>query len=602
MAEKFISDRNLRFLLYEVNDVESLLKYPRFADHSREVFDMILDTAMRMGKDLFKPLFEEMDRQAPEYVNGEVKVHPKVREILRAAGDGGWIASTFPYDLGGQQLPFTIGVMLPTAIFGAANYSAAVYHGLTHGAAGLIASYGTQEMKDTYLPKMIAGEWQGTMALTEPQAGSSLTDLTTTATPTDQGYYKIKGQKLFISAGDHDGADNVIHLALVRLKDAPAGIKGISLFIIPKKRLKADGSLEPNDVNCAGIYHKLGYRGSPITQLAFGENDDCRGWLVGEANKGLAYMFQMMNGARIDVGLAAAVISSAAYYASLEYAKERPQGRRLTSKDPLSPQIPIIEHADIRRMLLFQKAVVEGSLSLLFQCGIYEDLEHVTEGEERENYNLLLELLTPVAKTYPSEMGILSCSAGLQILGGYGFCEEFPLEQLYRDVRIHPIHEGTTGIQGMDLLGRKMMMKKGKAAQLYLAEVRKAIKDARGDEELKPFADKLTEAVALLEKVTMHQFGVAAKEGPEMFLADATVYLEFFGIIAIAWQWLRQAAVAKKALSGRPGEADMNFYQGKLAAFRYFFGYELPKIQGLSDRLLNSDGLTVKMKNDYFED
>jgi len=602
MAEKFISDRNLRFLLYEVNNVESLLKYPRFADHSREVFDMILDTAMRMGKDLFKPLFEEMDRKAPEYVNGEVKVHPKVREILRAAGDGGWIASTFPYDLGGQQLPFTIGVMLPTAIFGAANYSAAVYHGLTHGAAGLIASYGTQEMKDAYLPKMIAGEWQGTMALTEPQAGSSLTDLTTTATPTDQDYYKIKGQKLFISAGDHDGADNVIHLALVRLKDAPAGIKGISLFIIPKQRLKDDGSLEPNDVNCAGIYHKLGYRGSPITQLAFGENDDCRGWLVGEANKGLAYMFQMMNGARIDVGLAAAVISSAAYYASLEYAKERPQGRRLTSKDPLSPQIPIIEHADIRRMLLFQKAVVEGSLSLLFQCGIYEDLEHVTEGEERENYNLLLELLTPVAKTYPSEMGILSCSAGLQILGGYGFCEEFPLEQLYRDVRIHPIHEGTTGIQGMDLLGRKMMMKKGKAAQLYLAEVRKAIKDAQGDEELKPFADKLTEAVALLEKVTMHQFGVAAKEGPEMFLADATVYLEFFGIIAIAWQWLRQAAVAKKALSHVPGEADTNFYQGKLAAFRYFFGYELPKIQGLSDRLLNSDGLTVKMKNEYFED
>ena len=602
MAEKFISERNLRFLLYELNDIEALLKYPYFADHSREVFDMLLDTAMRMGKELFKPLFEEMDRKAPEYVGGEVRVHPRVREIMRAAGEGGWIAATFPYDLGGQQLPFTVGIMLPTAIFGAANYSAAVYHGLTHGAAGLIASYGTQEMKDTYLPKMTAGEWQGTMALTEPQAGSSLTDLTTTATPTDQGYYKIKGQKLFISAGDHDGADNVIHLALVRIKDAPPGIKGISLFIVPKKRIREDGSLEPNDLNCAGIYHKLGYRGAPITQLAFGENDDCRGWLVGEANKGLAYMFQMMNGARIDVGLGATAISSAAYYASLEYAKERPQGRKLTSKDPLSPQIPIIEHADIRRMLLFQKAVVEGSLALLFQCGIYEDLEHVTEGEERENYNLLLELLTPVAKTYPSEMGILSCSAGLQILGGYGFCEEFPLEQLYRDVRIHPIHEGTTGIQGMDLLGRKMTMKKGKAAQLYLAEVRKAIKDARGDEELKPFADKLTEAVALLEKVTMHQFGVAAKEGPEMFLADATVYLEFFGIIAIAWQWLRQATVAQRALAGGPGEADTNFYQGKLAAFRYFFGYELPKIQGLSDRLLNQDGLTVKMKNEYFED
>lgn len=602
MAEKFISERNLKFLLYELNDIETLLQYPYFADHSKEVFDMLLDTAMRMGKELFKPLFEEMDRKAPEYVGGEVRVHPKVREIMRAAGEGGWIAATFPYDLGGQQLPFTVGIMLPTAIFGSANYSASVYHGLTHGAAGLIASYGTQEMKDAYLPKMIAGEWQGTMALTEPQAGSSLTDLTTTATPTDQGYYKIKGQKLFISAGDHDGADNVIHLALVRIKDAPPGVKGISLFIVPKKRIKVDGSLESNDLNCAGIYHKLGYRGAPITQLAFGENDDCRGWLVGEANKGLAYMFQMMNGARIDVGLGATAISSAAYYASLEYAKERPQGRKLTSKDPLSPQIPIIEHADIRRMLLFQKAVVEGSMALLFQCGIYEDLEHVTEGEERENYNLLLELLTPVAKTYPSEMGILSCSAGLQILGGYGFCEEFPLEQLYRDVRIHPIHEGTTGIQGMDLLGRKMTMKKGKASLLYLAEVRKAIKEAEADEELKPFAEKLAASVALLEKVTIHQFGIAAKEGPEVFLADATLYLEFFGIIAIAWQWLRQATAAKKALAKGPGESDTNFYQGKLAAFRYFFGYELPKIQGLSDRLLNNDGLTVKMKNEYFED
>lgn len=602
MAEKFISDRNLRFLLYEVNDVESLLKYPRFADHSKEVFDMILDTAMRMSKEMFKPLFEEMDRQAPVYVNGEVKVHPKVREIMRAAGDGGWIASVFPYEVGGQQLPYTIGVMLPTAIFGAANYSAAVYQGLTHGAAGLIVSYGTQEMKDTYLPKMLAGEWQGTMALTEPQAGSSLADLTTTATPTDKGYYLINGQKLFISAGDHDGCDNVIHLALARLKDAPPGIRGISLFIIPKKRIKEDGSLEPNDVNCAGIYHKLGYRGSPITQLAFGENNDCRGWLVGEANKGLAYMFQMMNGARIDVGLAAAAISSAAYYASLEYAKERPQGRKLSAKDPLAPPVPIIEHPDIKRMLLFQKAMVEGSLALLFQCGIYEDLDHVTEGEEHENYNLLLELLTPVAKTYPSEMGILSCSAGLQILGGYGFCEEFPLEQLYRDVRIHPIHEGTTGIQGQDLLGRKMRIKNGKAGQLYLAEVRKAITEAQEIPQLKPFAGKLTEAVSLLEKVTARQFEAAATEGPEMFLSDATVYLEFFSIIAIAWQWLRQATSAVKALSKNPDEADTNFYQGKLAAFRYFFGYELPKIEGLSQRLFNNDGLTVTMKNEYFED
>jgi alkylation response protein AidB-like acyl-CoA dehydrogenase len=270
MAEKFISDRNLKFLLYELNDTEALLKYPRFADHSREVFDMAMETAMKMGKDLFKPSFTEMDRNQPEYVDGKVKVHPAVKNIMRECGAGGWIAATFNCEQSGQQLPHTIGMLVPAAIFAAANYSGSVFHGLTCGAAGLIASYCDQKTQDTYLPKMLAGEWQGTMALTEPQAGSSLTDLTTTATPTNQGYYKMKGQKIFISAGDHDSADNIIHLALGRIKDAPPGIKGISLFIIPKKRIEADGSLVFNDVNCAGIYHKLGYRGAPITQLVFG--------------------------------------------------------------------------------------------------------------------------------------------------------------------------------------------------------------------------------------------------------------------------------------------------------------------------------------------
>lgn len=603
MAEKFISDRNLKFLLYEVFDAESLLKYPRYADHSREVFDMVMDTAMKMGKDLFKPIFSEMDKKPPEYVKGEVKVHPAVRNIMRECGAGGWIGSTFDCEHGGQQLPEMVGMTIPAAIFGAANYSAAVFHGLTTGAASLIASFGTQEMKDMYLPKMMSGEWQGTMALTEPQAGSSLSDLTMSAEPTDKGYYKIKGQKIFISAGDHDGADNVIHLVLVRIKDAPAGVKGISLFVVPKLRIETGGKLMFNDVNCAGIYHKLGYRGSPITQLAFGENDDCRGWLVGEANKGLFYMFQMMNGARIDVGLGAACISSAAYYASLEYAKERPQGRKLSSKDPLSPQVPIIEHPDVKRMLLFQKAIIEGSLSLLMQCSRYHDMEKITEGEEHEKYNLLLELLTPVAKTYPSEMGILSCSQAIQILGGYGYCDEFPVEQYYRDVRIHTIHEGTTGIQGLDLLGRKMMMKKGKAGQLYLAEVRDAIKGAQADAELKPYAEALEKALQKLEKVTAHLFGIAAKGNPELFLADATLYLEFFGIIAIAWQWLLQATVANKALKGgKLTQKDLNFYNGKIYACRCFFGYELPKIEGLATRLSSGDGLTVDIKNEFFEE
>lgn len=601
MAEKFISERNLKFLMYEVYKVEDLLKYPRYADHSREVFDMLLDTAMKMGKTLFNPIFSEMDKKAPEYVNGEVKVHPAVRTIMRECGTGGWYSAVSDYEAGGQQLPFIIGSALPTAIFTAANYSVSVYGGLTTKAGHLIEHNCTKEIQDLYLPKMYGGEWQGTMALTEAQAGSSLADIACTALPTDQGYYLLKGQKLFISCGDHDGVDNVIHLLLAKIKGAPAGVKGISMFIVPKKRIEPDGRLVPNDVNCAGIYHKLGYRGSPITQLSFGESEDCRAWLVGEPNRGLFYMFEMMNGSRISVGAGATGIASAAYYASLEYATERLQGRKLSSKDPLGPQVPIFEHPDVKRMLLFQKAVVEGSLSLLMQCGYLRDMEFVLEREEKEKASLLLDILIPVAKTYPSEMGILSVSAGLQCLGGYGYCDEFPLEQHFRDSRIHPIHEGTTGIQGIDLLGRKISMKKGKALQVYLAEVKKAIDAGKAFPETAGFAGELEKAVVTLKRVTKHLLDVSAKGDPEMFLADATLYLEFFGYITIAWQWLRQGTIAQNALNAKPSGDDINFYMGKIFTIRYFFGYELPKIEGLAKRLENGDDTTIQVKREYME-
>ncbi len=601
MAEKFVSDKNLKFLLHEVFDVSQLTQYPYYADHSRDVFDMVLDTALKMGEDLFNPYFEEMDRLPVELVDGRVKVHPHVRTIMRECGAGGWIGAEFPYEVGGQQLPLTIN-LLAEFIFCAANFSASVFSSLTTGAAGLIQSFGTDEMKEKYLPKMMAGEWQGTMALTEPQAGSSLSDIATTAEPTDEGYYKVKGQKIFISAADHDGADNFVHLLLGKIKGAPAGVKGISLFVVPRERYTADGGLEFNDVHSAGIYHKMGYRGSPIVQLSLGEENDCRGWLVGEPNRGLSYMFQMMNGARIGVGLEASGVASAAYYASLQYTKERLQGRKLSQKDPLTPQVPIIEHSDIRRLLLLQRAIVEGSISLLTQCAIYHDLEHVTEGEEKEKYNLLLELLTPVAKTYPSEMGILSTSAGLQCLGGYGYCEEFPLEQHYRDVRIHPIHEGSTGVQGQDLLGRKMMMKKGKAAQLYADEVMKTIAEAEALEPLQKYAQALKEAMGTQQEVTRHMMDIAANKGPDYFLADATVYLEFFGYIAIAWQWLKQAIIAQKALDGGASPENVDFYQGKLVTMRYHFGYELPKIKGLATVLTEADGLTVDIAENSFNE
>jgi len=601
MAEKFVSERNLRFMLYEVFDVESLTQYPHFHEHSREIFDLVLETALKIGRDLLHPNYQEMDKNPPELINGMVRVHPMVRDFMKECGEGGWIAASAPFDLGGQQLPLMISAA-SRFIFSAANYSASVYPSLSTGAAHLIEAFGSQEMIETYIPRMFSGEWQGTMALTEPQAGSSLADITTLAEPTDQDYYKIRGQKIFISAADHDGVENVIHLMLAKIKGAPPGVKGISLFVVPKKRIQENGELAPNDVNVAGIFHKLGYRGSPITQLSLGEGDGCRGYLVGETHKGLSYMFQMMNEERIDVGMGAAAIASAAYYAALEYTKERPQGRRLSAKDPALPPVPIIEHPDVKRMLLFQRAIVEGSLSILIQCAKYADMIRVSDGEEKERYALLLDLLTPVAKTYPSEMGLVSVSQGLQCLGGYGYCDEFPLEQLFRDARIHPIHEGTTGIQGLDLLGRKVLIKDGKAMELYLEEVKKTIQAGQKVPALGLYAQKLGEVLEKLQEVTSHLVRLALKGNVELFLADATLYLEFFGIITVAWQWLLQALPIQEALEGDLSDREALFYQGKFYAFRYYFHYELPKIGGLAERLLDSDGLTVEMKEAFFAD
>jgi len=601
VASKFVSERNIKFLLYEVFDVESLTKYAYYSRHNRKLFDMVLKAALKLGKDMLFPIFEEMDRKPPELVNGEVKVHPAVGSIMKEFGEGGWISSRVPFDQDGEQLPSLVADICEF-IFAAANYSANAYPGLTVGASHLIESFGSRELYDTYVPKMRAGEWQGTMALTEPEAGSSLADITTMAEPTADGYYRVKGQKIFISAGDHDGVENVVHLMLAKIEGAPAGVKGISLFVVPKKRLDGQGNLVANDVVASGVYHKLGYRGCPIVQLSIGDKNDCRGWLVGEPHSGLKYMFQMMNEARIGVGMGAAAMATAAYYAALEYSKTRRQGRKLSQKDPSLPPVPIIEHADIKRMLLFQRAVIEGAQSLLMQCSKYVDFQKVLEGEDREKYDLLLEILTPVAKSYPSEMGIQAISQGLQCLGGSGYCDDYPLEQYFRDCRIHPIHEGTTGIQGMDLLGRKVIMKNGRALLLFAGELQEAIKTAREYKELEKFAGELNQALAKLQEVTRHLISIAQQQGPEAFLADATLYLEFFGIITVAWQWLLQGIAVQKALAAGAGKKDLNFYAGKMFTLRYFFGYELPKILGLAIRLTNDDRVTVEMQTEYFSD
>jgi len=595
MTGKFYSKDNLKFLLHEVFPIADLCKREIFKEHSPESLDMILDAADSISTNQLRPILVEMDTRPPYLENGKIKVHPKMKELMKTFGEDGWISMAAPKHFGGQQVPFTV-LQASGFIMGAANYSTMAFPFLTTGAAHLIESFATPELQQTYIPKMFSGEWQGTMALTEPGAGSSLSDIVSTAVPTGNGYYLVKGQKIFISCGDHDACDNVVHLMLARIEGAPAGTKGISLFIVPQKRPDGNGGLIFNDVNTAGVFHKMGYHGAPIAHLMMGEANDCHGFLVGEPHKGLSYMFQMMNEARIGVGCNATSIASAGYYNSLEYANVRTQGRKITEKDPLKPQIPIIEHADVKRMLLFQKAVVEGSLSLVFEATTCLDNYHTLEGEEKEKNFLILELLTPIVKSYPAEMSILTTSAALQCFGGYGYTKEFMAELFFRETRIHTLHEGTTAIHGMDLLGRKMMMNNGKATILLMQQIMQDIETAQKYDSLRVYGNTLAQKIMKLQEVTMHLITVAQSQGPEVYLSDATLFLELFGILAIGWQWIKQGIKVEELKASDTKTYSAEFLQSKQYALQYFFEYEIPKTEGLITRLKSENHVTAVAK------
>lgn len=599
MAKKYINVRNLKFILHEFLDLEKINSLDKFQDYDAEAYDMALDAAKDLADTYLHPIYTEMDKKKAYYneEDGEVKVHPGLKKAIDAIGASGWIGAYADYEKGGQQMPLTL-FNAGRLIMHAANANATGYTLLTDGASNLIRSFANSDLHDYYVPKMMSGEWQGTMALTEPQAGSSLSDVKTSATPNEDDSYNIKGQKIYISGGDYETATNVIHLTLARIDGAPAGTKGISLFVVPKYRAEGNDFVR-NDVTTAGLFGKMGQKGYVAAHLMYGESDDCKGYLVGEPHRGLRYMFQMMNEARIGTGAMAAGMISAAYYASLQYANERAQGRHPSNKDVHQPQVLIIEHADVRRMLLFQKAILEGSIALVQLCAYYADLAENATGEEQENAHLLLELLTPVVKSYPSEWGNLAVSAGLQVLGGAGYTDDFPLEQYYRDIRINAIYEGTTAIHGMDILGRKVTMAKGKPLQLILREIKTTITEASAIDALKPHATKMEEAAKSMHRTTMHLIDVAMKNRPEVFLADATLYLEYFGIVTVAWLWLKQGLIAQRAIDKGAQANDLLFYQGKVHTMRYYFEYELPKIQALQERLLSADNLTLDINTDY---
>lgn len=591
----FFSRKDLHFQLFENLNCLQLTEIPFFSDHNEETFKLVLDAAEQIAEKSLYPLLTEMDRKEPQLINGKIHIHPGMRPIVKKFGSDGWINATFPYQDGGQQLPWTIHIAAGF-ILQASNYSASVFPFLTTGAANLIRNFGSQELIDRFTPNMYSGDWQGTMALTEPDAGSSLSDLSTIAFPTDNpGVFKIQGQKIYISCGDHDACENIIHLMLARIQGAPAGTKGISLFIVPQKRVP---DLQPNDVLTQGLYHKMGYKGAPIAHLMIGSEDGCEGFLLGEANLGLKYMFQMMNEARLGVGMNGVAIATAAYHASLAYAKERPQGRKISEKDITKPQIPIIEHADVKRMLLFQKSVTEGGLALVQYCAILSDqANHESDENRKKEIENLLDLLTPIAKSYPSEMGVHSTSAAVQVLGGAGYTTDFPVEQYYREARIHPIHEGTTGIHGLDILGRKLLINNGLGWTLWMQEIDKSIQELTrysGLDDLRLSFENQYTIAKDVAKVCIEK----SKEGPEIFLADATLFLEMCGYLAIGWMWINQANVSSEKLVLEGG--DRNFYLGKIETARYFIEYELVKITSLSERLSSNSYPTIKMKKEWF--
>ncbi len=599
MAKEYINIRNLKFMLHEVLDLSVLNSLPKFQDYDAEAYDMALDAVKDISDTHLFPIFTEMDKKKAYYdeEEGVVKVHPGLHKAIKVLGEGGWIGAYADYDMGGQQMP---NLLLNSGrlIMHAANANASAYTLLTDGASNLIRAFATKELHDAYVPKMMSGDWQGTMCLTEPQAGSSLSDVTTSATPNEDGSFNIKGQKIYISGGDYETTENIIHLTLARIDGAPAGTKGISLFVVPKYRKEAE-KFVGNDVVTAGLFGKMGQKGYVAAHLMMGESEDCKGYLVGKPHNGLRYMFQMMNEARIGTGAMAAGTVSAAYHASLQYANERPQGRHPSNKDNTKPQVLIIEHADVRRMLLFQKAIGEGSIALVQLCSLYSDIAENAEGETKENAHLMLELLTPVVKSFPSEWGNIAVSAGMQVLGGAGYTDDFPLEQYYRDIRVNAIYEGTTTIHGMDILGRKVMLHNGKALKLMLKEMKQTMAEAQSVEELKPYAAKLEEGAKTLHGTTLHLIDVATKNRPEVFLSDATLYLEFFGIVLVSWLWLKQGVVAQKAIANKAMGDDYLFYQGKVHTMKYYFEYELPKIQALRDRLISEDRLTVDIESAF---
>ncbi|MBC8998355.1 acyl-CoA dehydrogenase [Pseudomonas sp. N40(2020)] len=600
MSETLLSSRNLAFELYEVLDAEGLTRRERFAEHNRETFDAAIGTARSIAEKYFAPHNRKGDENEPRYEDGKAILIPEVKPAVDAFLEAGFLNAARSFDAGGMQLP-TLLSQACFAHFQSANAASTSYPFLTMGAANLIESFGTDEQKQRFLQPMIDGRFFGTMALTEPHAGSSLSDIRTRAEPASDGTYRLKGNKIFISGGDHPLSENIVHMVLAKLPDAPPGVKGISLFIVPKFLVNEDGSLgERNDVLLAGLFHKMGWRGTTSTALNFGDNGECVGYLVGKPHHGLSYMFQMMNEARIGVGMGAVMLGYAGYLYSLEYARERPQGRVPDSKDPSTAPVAIIQHADVRRMLLTQKSYVEGAFDLgLYAARLFDDTTTLETEAERKQAHELLDLLTPIVKSWPSEFCLKANELAIQILGGHGYTREYPVEQYYRDNRLNPIHEGTHGIQSLDLLGRKLAQNGGAGLKQLVRLIADSAERATAYESLTALREPLEKLVARLQVVTLGLLTDLAQGKVNSSLANSALYLKVFGHTVIGWRWLEQAIRAEEGLA-KGNAADADFYKGKLQAARYFLTWEVPGCHHELALLEARDETCLAMQDEWF--
>jgi len=602
MAQVIADRRDVDFVLHEQLNVGALSEDDRFAEFNRKTVDLIINEARNLAVKEILPTFKDGDEQGCRFENGQVFVPESFKRAYDLFVEGEWLAMPEDPEYGGQGMPRTVALAAGD-YFNGANYAFMMYPGLTHGAALLVEAFGTERQKRLFLKNMFSGKWSGTMLLTEPEAGSDVGNLSTTAVKNEDGTYSITGNKIFISAGEHDMVENIVHPVLARIEGAPAGTKGISLFLVPKYRVNEDGSLGSfNDVVCTGIEHKMGINGNATCSLTLGGKGQCVGELLGEENKGMRAMFLMMNEARLLVGMQGFCCASASYMNAVNYARERIQGKNLLQMmDANAPAVPIIQHPDVRRMLLSMKSYVEGMRSLLYYAGHLSD-RMVIAADEAEKARLqgMLDLLIPICKGYVTDKAFEVCSLGVQVFGGYGFIREYPQEQLLRDCRITMIYEGTNGIQAMDLLGRKLGMNKGKPIMDLMIEIQQTIAQAKAFENLKESAIKVEKALNRLGEVAMHLGAMAMSPKVMSAFSFAHPFMEASGDVVMAWMLLWRGGIAAAQLEKGAKKKDLAFYEGQMKSVQYFTQVVLPVSMGKMDAIMATCDAAIEISEDAF--